>query len=286
MSIPIDRRQFLVAGVGLLAAGAVAGCSSSSKPAGQPAAKGLDVLGNTFDFIAGINQRVAVALADNSGNPLQLKGPVTLAIGPLNGPLGPPETAAVHGDGLANPYLLVRHQFATPGTYTVRATYQGDHADLPIQVIDASATPIPFAGKRMISVASPTNAAPLGVNPVCTAQPPCPFHEVSLDVALAQHRPIALQFATPALCQSRFCGPVLDNLVTVHQPFADKVTFIHCEIFTDLSGQNSTPPVTAYHLEHEPMLLAAGTDGVVLDRLDNAVDRGEFTDVLTRLVSA
>jgi hypothetical protein len=282
MAPPIDRRNFLVAGAGLLAAGAVGlGCSSTaSKP------KGFAVLANTFDFITGIDQRVAVALADNTGNPLPLAGPVTIAIGPLNGPLGPAETASLHGDGLANPYLMVRHQFASPGTYTVRASYQGARADLPIQVIDPSATQIPVAGKPMISVPSPTTNAPLGVNPVCTAQPPCPFHQVSLDAALARHRPIALQFATPALCQSRFCGPVLDNLVAVHQPFADRVTFIHCEIFTDLGGQTSTAPVTAYHLEHEPMLLVAGADGVVRDRLDNAVDRGEFTDVLTRLVSA
>ena len=79
-------------------------------------------------------------------------------------------------------------------------------------------------------------------------------------------------FATPALCQSRFCGPVLDNLVAVHQPFASKVTFIHCEIYTDLSGQTSTAPVLAYHLEHEPMLLLAGPDGVVRERIDDASD--------------
>jgi hypothetical protein len=210
---------------------------------------------------------------------------VTLQIGPMGGPLGSPQTAAVHGDGLANPYLLTYHRFDAPGTYTIRATYQGKHSDLPIQVVDPATSQVPLAGKPMISVATPTVSNPQGVNPVCTRQPQCPFHEVSLDAALAQHRVIALIFATPALCQSRFCGPVLDNLIAAHTPFADRVTFIHSEIYTDLSGQHGTQPVLAYHLEHEPMLLVAKTDGRVSERIDNAFDRGEATDALGRLVS-
>jgi hypothetical protein len=138
----------------------------------------------------------------------------------------------------------------------------------------------------MISVPTPTLAKPLNVDPLCTDQPPCPFHETSLDQALAQHRPVALIFATPALCTSKFCGPTLDNLAAVHAPFAAKVTFIHCEIYTDLTGTVSTPPVLAYHLEHEPMLLLAGADGRVHERIDNAFDRVEATDALNRLLSA
>jgi hypothetical protein len=72
----------------------------------------------------------------------------------------------------------------------------------------------------------------------------------------------------------------------VHGPFADKVTFIHNEIYVDLTGQKTTPAVDAYHLEHEPMLLLAGTDGVVRERIDNAFDRKEATDALTRLTTA
>jgi hypothetical protein len=288
----LDRRRFLAggaAGAGL-AAFTLAGCSGKSSPtpagsAGGPGGGPFTVLPNTFDFFSGISTRVAFALATASGDPIHPTGPVSVQIGPLNGTLGPPQPTVVHADGLANPYLLAFHQFDSPGTYTVRVSYLGKQSDLPIQVIRPSDTPIPLAGKPMISVATPTTANPGGVDPVCTAQPQCPLHTVSLDTALAQHHLIALQFATPALCQSRMCGPTLDNLVAVHQAFADKVTFIHCEIFTDLSGQNSTPPVTAYHLEHEPLLLLAGTDGIVRERIDNAFDRGEATDALTRLTT-
>lgn len=298
MGPPIGRRRFILAGTagaGLLAAGA-AGCSSAAKTirvnprgagtavSGQPDA--FTVLPDTFDYFAGIDQRIAVALATSAGDPIHPSGPVTIQIGPIDQALGAPVTAAVHGEGLANPYLLAYHHFDAPGTYTLRVSYQGKHSDMPIQVTLASASPIPSAGKAMISVPTPTTANPLGVNPVCTRQPPCPFHAVSLDMALSQHRRVALLFATPALCQSRFCGPVLDNLIATHTPFADQVTFIHCEIYTDLGGQTTTAPVTAYHLEHEPMLLLAGTDGIVVTRVDNAFDRVEASDALGRLVRA
>jgi hypothetical protein len=243
------------------------------------------VLPDTFDFIAGVDQRVAIALADANGNPITPDGPVTLRIGAPGAALGPALPMAMHDQGVPA-YLLTSYTFPTAGNYTLRTTYKGHHADFTAPVIEQTSTPVPFAGRPLIDVPTPTPAQPLGVNPICTAQPPCPFHTVSLDSALAQHRPVALQFATPALCQSRLCGPVLQNLVDVHGAFADRVTFIHAEIYTDLTGQRGTPPVLAYHLQHEPLLLLAGADGIVRERIDNGYARAEATSALQRLVSA
>ena len=280
----VNRRTFL-GGAALLALG-VAGCGPAGKAstANGPERPGpFVVLPDTFDFFAGITQRVAFALATNGGDAVHPTGPVSVQIGDAHGRFGPPQVAVLHGDGLANPYLLAYHRFDAPGLSTLRVAYRGGHSDLPIQVIRTSSTPIPTAGKAMISVPTPTVSRPLGVNPVCTNQPPCPFHAVSLDTALAAHQRVALIFATPALCQSRFCGPTLDNLVAAHQRFAGRITFIHCEIYTDLGGQTATPPVTAYHLQHEPMLLLAAPDGTVTERIDNAFDRAEAIDALGRL---
>ncbi|HEY2429149.1 MAG TPA: hypothetical protein VGI06_09485 [Acidimicrobiales bacterium] len=277
----VDRRRFLAAGASVALAGAVAACSGGgSGGSGAP----FTLLPDTFDFISGTDQRVAMALADRSGNPITPTAPVTLQIAPVGRPLGPALATTMHDDGIP-PYLLTSFRFPAPGSYLIRATYRGRHSDFTTPVVAPAGTPIPIVGRPLISVATPTAATPLGVKPVCTSQPQCPFHAVSLDQALAEHRTIALQFATPALCQSRLCGPVLQNLVAVHQPFADRVTFIHCEIYTDLSGQQVTPPVTAYHLQHEPLLFLAGPDGVVRERIDNGYDRVEGADALRRLTS-
>jgi hypothetical protein len=156
----------------------------------------------------------------------------------------------------------------------------------PLQVVDPSAVQVPVPGRPMVRVATPTVADGRGVNPVCTRQPACPLHDVSLDAALDEHRPLAVLFSTPALCQSRLCGPVLDRLLEQRDAFGSKVRFLHVEIYTDLGGKTLVPAVEAYHLEGEPFLFLAGADGVVRERLDNAYDRGELRGALDRLVAA
>ena len=286
------RRSFLAAAAGALLAacggGSGKGGSTSAGSSGASGSSGggaFTVLPDTFDFIAGIDQRVAIALADANGNPITPDATVTLQIGAAGAALGNEIPMTMHDQGVPA-YLLASYTFPVPANYTLRTSYKGRHADFTAPVIAPTSTPVPFAGRPLINVPTPTAAQPLGVNPVCTAQPPCPFHTVSLDAALAQQKPVALQFATPALCQSRLCGPVLQNLVDVHAQFADRVTFIHCEIYTDLTGQRGTPPVLAYHLVHEPLLLLAGADGIVRARIDNGYDRAEATSALQRLVSA
>ena len=135
----------------------------------------------------------------------------------------------------------------------------------------------------MISTPTPTFADSLGLKLLCTRQPQCPWHDVSLDVALAQHRPIALLFATPALCQTATCGPVLDQLLSLKAQFEGKVHFLHSEIYTDMTAAHNVPAVLAYHLTSEPILFVAGADGVVRTRIDGLFGRGEATAALSQL---
>ncbi|GAC1518252.1 MAG: hypothetical protein NVS1B12_10760 [Acidimicrobiales bacterium] len=269
----MDRRAFLA----LMGAGAVAACSQANPPQGE-----LVLIPNDWEFLSGSDYRLSVLIASSAHNgaPLPLTAPVTLRVGPEKGALGPELKTVIHTQGSAPNYALTSHRFDAPGTYNIEATYRTRRVMLPVQVIEPSASSTPVVGAKMIRTPTPTVTAPLGVNPVCTAQPPCPFHAVSLDAALDAHKPIALLFATPALCQSRFCGPVLDNLVAVHQAYADRVTFIHCEIYTDLTGQKGVAAVDKFGLQHEPMLYMADESGVIKVRIDNLFDRAEARDAL------
>ena len=46
-------------------------------------------------------------------------------------------------------------------------------------------------------------------------------------------KPIVLVFATPALCQSRVCGPVVDVAQQVADEYKGKADFIHMEVYND-----------------------------------------------------
>ncbi|MHB8467776.1 MAG: hypothetical protein ACYDH6_14205 [Acidimicrobiales bacterium] len=282
----MDRRKFLTLTFGGLVVGACGGgkgsttsSSSSSAAQGNP---DMVLVPNDWEYFAGGDYRMAILLANGKANgaPLPLDSPVTLRVGPENGPLGPPIPMVIHAKGPEPAYALTTYRFPKVGAYTLEATFKGKTASLPISVIDPSASATPVVGAMLPSLATPTVASAQGVNPVCTAQPPCPFHQVSLDAALAAKHQIALLFATPALCQSRFCGPVLGNLQSVAAPWASSVTFIHCEIYSDLSGQTLSKASQAYNLQHEPMLYLAGSDGTIKARVDNLFDQDEARSVL------
>lgn len=288
----MTRREFLLAGAGLAVAAACGGGDGGGDGGGTSA--GTDTTGGesaskknafnlvvaSFVHVAGIDQRLTVALlnAEQTG-PVALDAPVALTID------GQAVESERHDDGTPLPYLLVRHRFEQPGIVTVGATYAGATGEAPLRVQDPAKTLVPFPGKPMVSAPSPTPANPLGVDPICTRDPACPLHDVSLDAALAEKRPLAVLFSTPARCQSRLCGPVLDTLLDQRDAFADRVRFVHVEIFAARTGNALSPTVKAYNLEAEPVLFLASADGVVRERLDNAFDRREARAALERLVA-
>jgi hypothetical protein len=290
--VAMNRREFLLASAGLALVAACGGGDEDdgtvarvSTPDGETeAGKALNVVAVSYLHVAGIDQRLALGILNDQGTgPMALEGAVEVTIG------GKPVEAAVHsGNGTPIPYLLVRHRFDAPGPTMAKVTLEGRSGEAAIDVKDPGGLQLPIPGRPMIVTPSPTPANTLGVDPICTRKPACPLHDTSLDAALAEKRPLAVLFSTPALCQSQFCGPVLDNLLSQQAEFGDRVRFLHVEIYADLSGkQNLAPTVKAYHLQEagEPILFLAGADGVVRERIDNAFDRVEAKAALEQLVA-
>ena len=58
------------------------------------------------------------------------------------------------------------------------------------------------------------------------------MHEVDFADVVGK-KPIVLLFATPLLCQSRVCGPVVDVAEQVKAEYGDQADFIHMEIYND-----------------------------------------------------
>ena len=236
----------------------------------------------SYVHVAGAEQRITLAFLNEEGTgPVKPEGPVRITID------GEVVASELHADGsLELPYLLVHHRFEKPGVAAVKANYRGAESKAALEVSDPTKAAAPLVGQPLLSVPTPTVADARGVDPICTRDPQCPLHEVSLDTALAEKRPLALLFSTPARCQSRLCGPVLDNLLAHREAFAGRVRMIHAEIYAARTGTTLTPAMKAYGLTQEPFLFLAGADGVIRQRLDNAFDRTEAGQALERLVSS
>jgi hypothetical protein len=285
----VSRRAFLAAGGGVVLAAAagssVAAGAAAAAPMGD--SKKLSALLLASDLYASPDpQRIAFALAEG---PKYASGPpAKLAYGRTR-KLGAAVDAVLHSRGLPKRRGIYTAEVTLPqagpwrGVVQIRKGGKRQNASLAFQVQEQAKAPV--AGTPAPRAASPTTANPLGVDPICTRNPPCPLHGVSLDAVVGAGKPVAVMLATPALCQSRYCGPVLDDLLTLTDQYQDRITFVHSEIYTNLSGNETTSTVQAWGIETEPWLFGVDATGNVVARLDGAFGHDEQQQLLEKLVS-
>jgi hypothetical protein len=130
-------------------------------------------------------------------------------------------------------------------------------------------------------VATPTEDDPGELEDLCTREPQCSMHAVSLDTVVGTG-PVVLSVATPRFCQTAVCGPVVDVLETVKAEQGDDgATFVHAEVYND-AGTTPTQVVNELQLPSEPWTWVIGTDGVVVDRFDGPVVPSLLRDAIAR----
>jgi hypothetical protein len=127
----------------------------------------------------------------------------------------------------------------------------------------------------------------LGTDPLCTRTDdankpaPCAFHQSSLDQVLGKGKPVIAMFATPARCQSRYCGPVLDQLIGLAPEYGDRIVPIHVEIYKDLTSNNLvTATETWLVISGEPWIFAMDGAGNVTGRLSGAFATDEIRTLI------
>ncbi len=163
---------------------------------------------------------------------------------------------------------------------------------LPVQAFDPADITVPLAGDPMPATATPTFDDPRGVDRLCTRPDPCPFHTHSFDEVMANGRPSALLVATPAFCSTAYCGPVVETMIEAAAA-VDGVDIVHAEVYAnpgEVDGNIAdpairlAPAVVATGLSFEPSLFLVGSDGVLVDRIDNVFDVDEAVEVLRALI--
>jgi hypothetical protein len=280
--VRLTRRAFLAAGGGALVAAA------TGRPdvafAGEERLE-WGVL--TIDPYASPNpQRFCFALQTRNGDfAAGPKTEVAFALGARAKPRGPYARAALHAKGLPKKrgIYTVEAVFPQPGFWQATVRVNGQRITHAFTVHEQAQAPAP--GTPAPRVPTPTVMDPMGVDPICTRNPPCLLHQQSLSEVIGAGKPVAVMFATPALCESRYCGPVLDDLLKMVDQFQDRITFVHVEIYTSLDGRNTLPAVQAWGLPGEPWLFGVDATGNVVARLDGAFGHDEQQQLLERLAS-
>lgn len=267
--------------------GDAAGPATTAATAGgaDPTADDLALAVFTPPPVAGRPTRVAFGIADRDGilGDVPPSVEVRWATGTDFSALGPPVTVQRHEDGVPRPYYTVEATFEEVGAGVLLAELDDGLAEAAVNVIAPSEAAVPTVGEPMAAVETPTVDDPRGVDPICTHRPPCPLHDVSLDAALGEDRPVVLLISTPAYCQTQVCGPVLDLALEASERHGEDVRFVHAEVWTSDELAEVTEAVRAFGLAQEgfePALFVADAGGTLTARYDGVFDRAELADAL------
>ncbi len=193
------------------------------------------------------------------------------------------QSRSVASDPTAAKSLYVADlRFGSPGRYEVLGVVRLDgrlaaagNAGPPLVV--SRKGPVPDIGDPAPKTDTPTKSEVAGdLAKIDTREPPSSMHDQSFADVVGK-KPAILLFATPALCQSRVCGPVVDIAEQVKAERGDEVTFVHQEIFNDNdAGKGFRPQVLEWKLPTEPWLFAVDSKGKVAARLEGAYSATEL----------
>ncbi len=192
--------------------------------------------------------------------------------------------AAEEGDPFAAVYEA-QVPFDQKGPYAVLAVTQTGStfvaAPASVQVNTKKADEIPDVGEPAPKVQTDTLASVKGNEDMLdTRVPPSDMHAESFDEVVGT-KPVALLFATPQLCQSRVCGPVVDVALQLKAKYGDQVEFIHQEVYAENDPQvGLRQPLQDFKLRTEPWLFVVGADGNITARLEGSFGLRAFEDAL------
>jgi hypothetical protein len=117
-----------------------------------------------------------------------------------------------------------------------------------------------------------------------TRVPPDQMHKVDFAEVVGK-QPVVLVFATPALCQSRVCGPVVDVAQQVADEYEGKADFIHQEVYVENEpSKGIRPQLKAFGLPTEPWTFLVGKNGVIRDRIEGAYGVSELEEAMKTIV--
>ncbi len=123
-----------------------------------------------------------------------------------------------------------------------------------------------------------------------SATPNPELHDITIADAIASGKPSVVAFVTPAFCQTRFCGPVLQHVVIpTHRDYGDRVHVLHLEPF-DLEAARQgtltpTPTVQEWNLRSEPFIAVVDGQGRLAAKFEGIIDYSEIQQALDAILA-
>jgi hypothetical protein len=183
---------------------------------------------------------------------------------------------------------VVNTTFDRPGEWgaEIRARLP-DESEAPSQRVRFTVKPEP-AAPGIGDAPPPTANRTLATEPdlaklTSDPQPDPDLYGLTVDQAAASGRPTVVVFSTPGHCQSRVCGPVLDEVKAEKAKWSDRVNFVHIEVYKTFDPLVLADEMAAWGLQTEPWVFVLGADGRVVARLEGNITAAELEPILERV---
>ena len=213
------------------------------------------------------------------------------------------EEPHLHEDGSAHIHMESRGiyvvndvDFDRPGIWGIRAVVSSTddptaliNLQVALRVEDRTLTPAIGVPAPRSEQATARNVRSLA--DISTSESPLPaLYELTVAEALDAGKPFLVAFSTPAFCQSRLCGPVLEEVIKVMPEYQGRVTFMHVEPYeleTLRGGGGFTlvPAAVQWGLPSEPWIFVVGSSGLVEAKFEAIVTVPELRLALDAVAS-
>ena len=199
----------------------------------------------------------------------------------------------LHDDPLATVYVTNLNLDTTEWWGAdLSITIQGkEHDGVRVRFFVSEKTTEPGIGDPVPSITQLTNRDVADVAMIDSSTPPRPeMHELTVAEAVKNGKPSVIAFATPAFCQTRFCGPVVDAVVAPLQAkYGDRVNFLHIEPYKLAEARKgrliAIPEMEQWGLASEPWVFVLDASGEVAAKYEGIMSQEEVEPVLQRVLS-
>lgn len=250
----------------------------------SPAGSTYEEGGNRFSFGLFEADRTQVpdaevAIYASAGPDGKARGPFPARVESLmTDPAFESQSTATDPDAATVAYVS-ELEFDRPGEWRLIAIIKRGDELLASRIPSIEVGPyakVPDVGERAPRIHTPTVDDVGDIAEIETRNPPDTMHDVDLYDAYGK-QPVMLLFATPALCTSRVCGPVVDIAEQAKSEMGDAAAFIHNEVYVDNDpSRGPRPQLRAFGLKSEPWLFVLDSTGRVSTRIEGPFDLAEL----------
>ena len=298
--LPFDFRRAALLCVIIITAFA---CTTSApQPAldPTPASEALRLALASSDLAVGSNRVVFGVLDDETGPVRDADvGVSTFYLPATGGQEGPVETVdAVFRAWPVTPrgVFTAELSFDRPGEWGIGAVVVDSDgaerkASARVRVKEASATPA-LGTVAPRSVSKTLNDVDGFEQLTTDFEPDADFYGLTIAEALDADKPLLVVFSTPAYCQTATCGPQLDVIKELKAEYADRMNFIHIEVYDnpheiegDLSRAVISPTAEEWGLPSEPWTFIVDGEGVIRAKFEAFTTQEELESALSGVLS-